>query len=496
MAGLRIFAPLGLGIALISCPACPAKPAFISSEIEGQAGETPGQLPKLIFCDLDGDGLKDAVLIEGTNLSIFYQDAKQGFTRRPQQQYRLEDRPALIWPARMATNAASLLTMTSDGVWQLDFKNRTGPPVRREIIHQKTIVPEKLDHAEVMHFPLLAETGTEWPLLLVPVDGGLQVWQHRDGWHLAQLIEQTVDTHIRPSIANPGYTRSFGLDMTVSDVNGDGRDDLMVARQTGTGARTYSLYLQKAGGLFASEPALGYTNKPDRRTALRWIDINRDGKVDLIKSTFLNEPYFVPGMRSGKVLVGAYLADDHGRIPAAPQQVFRKSDWSESVPVVDLDGDGFADLALGYIPLDTREGLRKMLTAKQLDVTVKFYFYRPGTGFPPEPDCQSDLLIHLDREFLFGLDEGLDLEQWVNFSGDFDGDGKRDMLVRDRDNEISAHFFISRQKGFDSDAGLKFHCPEPIESWQVEDLNNDGVSDLIVKLQKKNAFRIFTSQGK
>src|SRR5207248_11036537 len=69
MGGTRIFLPLTLGIAVLGLGSVFANPAFNSSEIEGQGSE-------LIFCDLDGDNLQDAVLVDGPKLSIFFQDPR------------------------------------------------------------------------------------------------------------------------------------------------------------------------------------------------------------------------------------------------------------------------------------------------------------------------------------------------------------------------------------------------------------------------------------
>ena len=226
------------------------------------------------------------------------------------------------------------------------------------------------------------------------------------------------------------------------------------------------------------------------------MDLNHDGKVDLIKSTWLREPWFVPGVRSGKVVVGIYQANEHGQLPSDPQQVFRKNDWTAPLPVVDIDGDGFPDLVLGYSLFDTREGARKMMTAKQLDFDLKFHFYQRDVGFSKEPDCQRDLVIHLDRHSLqLSWDRRDAFERFINLDGDFNGDGKRDLLVRDHSDEVSVYFFISRESGFGREAGLRFHCSEPIQRLQTQDLNRDGVSDLIVELQKENGFRVFLSEG-
>ena len=68
--------------------------------------------------------------------------------------------------------------------------------------------------------------------------------------------------------------------------------------------------------------------------------------------------------------------------------------------------------------------------------------------------------------------------------------------MRDRKDAISVYFFVSREAGFSPQADLEFRCPELMDWWMVQDLNGDGVSDLVVKLRDKNLFRIYLSHGK
>ncbi len=445
-----------------------------------------------MLCDLDGDGLKDLVLMDDLDLSIFYQDRGNGFTAAQKQTCHLEHRPCVVWPAKLGKGPECLLVMTGDGVDELDFTNRTGPPVRRQIIRQATLIPPAADGVSAQHLTLSARTGDDWPLILVPVIGGLQVWQHGQDWRQAQFIANAVDSQILPSIRNPGFHQAFNLNLCLSDVEKDGRDELMICHGLPSNVRSYAFYPRRADGLFATEPAMTYTNKSDWRTVLDWVDINRDGKVDLVKGTFLNEPSFLPWVPSAKTLVGVYLADQQGRIPTEPQQVFRKHDWSSSFPVVDVDGDGFADMILGYVPFDTREQMRKLVTTKKLGFTLKVHFFRPGAGYSPDPDCQREIFVHVDKEFFAPISY---YEECINLEGDFNGDGEKDLLVRDRAEEISVYFFISREKGFNMEPDLQFHCPEPISWTQAMDLNGDGMSDLIVKLRNTDRYRIYLSQS-
>ena len=488
---LKVLPPFLLSLFLLAGLTAQAIPKFDASAVAGTAQQ-------LMACDLDGDGLKDLVLMDDTNLTIFYQDPKQGFTRDPQQSVQLDPRPSVVWTARLDGPYAGVLVMTSDGVTELAFTNLTAPPIRRQIIRQSTLVPGTTEGTNnVLYLPLSAETGTDQPLLLVPAADGLQVWSRQEpsGWQQIQVIGSAFKIRPQLSAAAAGYTNFLELNLVIGDVNGDGRDDLMVRRTNPGGTNTYCLYLPQTNGGFAPEPAFTYADKQDLFSWLDWIDLNRDGKVDLVKGVFLNEPSFIPGVPSGKVLVSTFIADSSGRIPAGPQQVFRKDDWSAALPVVDVDGDGYPDLVLGYVPMDVRENLRKEITARKIDYQLSFYFFRPGKGFPGEADCRRTVAIHVDRNtgpLDWSLAEGF--QRLVHVGGDFNGDGKADLLVRDHADSISVYFFQSREKGFSPEPDLRFTCPEPVEDWQIADLNQDGISDLILKLGNQKGWRVFISR--
>lgn len=468
-----------------ACASAQAKPKFHASEVTGISGN-------LIQCDLDGDGLKDLVQPGHLKLSVHYQNSKGVFTKEPQQTKDWDGRPSLIWAAKLGKASETLLFMTSDGVDELSFPDRTNPAVLLPIINQQTIVPDDALRTSAKHLSLSARTAEKWPLLLVPSPGGLQIWQHRDKWIQVQTIGSAIDARQMPTAS--GFTTSLAFDFSISDVNGDKREDLIIRRSHARGVKQFSLYLQQTNGLFPTEPSLTHLDNTDLRSWLCWADLNRDGKVDLLKSVGVNERSFVPGIPSAKVVVRTYIADSTGKIPSEPKQLFRKNDFNFTLPVVDVDGDGSLDLVLFFRHMDNRDDVAKLVTTKQLDYTLRFYFNRGAAGFPKEADCGRDVAFHLNRNELFAWVGNEDYYDYIRLAGDFSGDGKTDLLVREHDDRIAVYFFVSRDKGFSAKPDLQFSCPEQVDEWQANDLNDDGVSDLVVKLRKENGYRIFVSE--
>ena len=145
---------------------------------------------------------------------------------------------------------------------------------------------------------LVGQDGRGLAPILVPVAGGLQIWQHHETAFPGalcerrrrvapvQFIPQAVDTRVLPTADNDGYTRSFGLSLCLEDVNRDGRDDLMIQREMGGGMQVFSLYWQNTNGQFDVEPAFSYTNH-GRLAHQPSLDGYPPGRpADLIKSTY------------------------------------------------------------------------------------------------------------------------------------------------------------------------------------------------------------------
>jgi hypothetical protein len=463
-----------------------AKPQFRWYELKSTCNE-------LLFSDFDGDGLEDIIAIEEPNLVFFFQDDKNGFTNTPNLVYSLGDNPSVVWPAKLGKNPAQdILVMTDEGVDSLTFVDRHKPPLRAKLIGQQTIVPEKCEGSVVVSFTLSANTAKEFPLVFVPAENGLEIWKHDEQWRRIDLLQGMPEARTWGPYKTEGYIKQYWLNMNVADLNGDGLEDLVTCEEN-NGKTLFNIYPQTKEGSFVLKPSQSFEDKWDWRTWICLLDINKDGRVDVIKNKWLEEPWFLPGTYSGKVLVQIFISDANGKFPDNPTYVFRKNDWISSIPIVDVDGDGFVDLVLGYGLFDSREGVRKTATAKQLDHNLRIHFY--NNGFQEQPDCQKDVIIKLEYYNIhLSWSRRNYLQTLISIDGDFNGDGRKDLLVADEKDKASVYFFISRERGFSKKPDMQFGNTKHIERFITPDLNKDGVSDLVVLSPKKDSFRVFLSK--
>ena len=480
---------IALGVGGQSLRAAAANIRFSSYELAAEQQE-------LLLFDFDGDGLDDMVLLDEPNLAIFFQDARTGFPQAPHLTFSPADKPAVFWPARIGDKPGqSILVMTHDGVSLLTYTGRSTPPERKTIITHPTLIPTETEKPSTIFFTLSARTTGDYPAILIPTVDELEIWQYagdlgyRHVYSLGNILQTSVSGPWRGNI----YSKSYRLNINVGDVNTDGLDDLVICDSIFIkGTISFSIFEQTKAGLFLGQPSAVIESELDDENS--WLclqDVNRDGKVDLIKNTWLREPWLLPGTHSGKVMVCIHLADANGNIPEKPQYVFRKSDWRPAIPIVDIDGDGYIDLVLGYSKINIAEHLLKALTARKLDYNLRFHFYDNGQ-YPQEPHCQKTLTLHIDRR---GPLRGRpNVERWVNLRGDFNGDGCRDLLVRDGAEYFSVYFFRSRKDGFSKKADMRFALAKA-KRLLMQDLNRDGVSDLIAVLSAKS-LKVFLSRGK
>jgi hypothetical protein len=119
------------------------------------------------------------------------------------------------------------------------------------------------------------------------------------------------------------------LAMASADLNGDGHPDLVTANAA---TNTVSVLLSNGDGTFQTQQTLVVGKRPD---ALAIADLNNDGRADLVVA---NE-----NSNTVSVLLG------NGDGTFQPQQTYRVGYGPDAVAVADINGDGIPDLIVANV---------------------------------------------------------------------------------------------------------------------------------------------------
>ena len=232
----------------------------------------------------------------------------------------------------------------------------------------------------------------------------------------------------------PSTTRP--LDVTINDIDGDGKPDIVVANYY---SQTISVFknLSTPGNLILDTRVDYHLDGYPTGVTLR--DIDGDGKPDMIASAnaaiiFLNTS--VPGT-----------------ISFAPRVSFPLGDGPDGVNVGDMDGDGKLDLVAPNIGGNTISFLRNLSTPGNIMMAPKQDF-TSGAG----PSAVS--------------------------IGDLDGDGKPDIAEENNysDNTVSVFKNISATGTIAMQPKFNYGLGGTPNSGSIQDIDGDGRADIVVNV--------------
>jgi hypothetical protein len=218
------------------------------------------------------------------------------------------------------------------------------------------------------------------------------------------------------------------------------------------------------------------------------VDVDGDGREDLVL-------WQASGLLDFKTDVYIFLRDADQKLPEQPTQVLHCHGFPIPIgstrkpsPVHDLDGDGVGELVL--LEMKTRiiseSGLVEMAVSHRLDWALTIRSFRHG-AFSHSPNASVPVTGILPSEVLAG---------WPFLvQGDFNGDGRLDLLVRRSNtqwNIFSSTVDPALRDWFAPQPALTFDVPTR-GYIEIQDLNGDGLSDIIWHEWDKPNLSIFMS---
>jgi len=201
------------------------------------------------------------------------------------------------------------------------------------------------------------------------------------------------------------------------------------------------------------------------------VDVDGDGRQDLVL-----------WQRSGKLDfktdIYLFLRGADQELPERPTQILHYRGFPipigstyEASPVHDLNGHGICELVLleFKIGFTSASGLVEMALSHGVDCSLTIRSFHHG-AFSRSPDASVPVTIPIVLE---------ELGAWpICIQGDFNGDGRPDLLVRRSDTQWNIFFSTTDGRWFAPQPAMTFDAPAR-GFFKINDLNGDGLADII-----------------
>ena len=467
-------------------PSAPLRPAFGGAgsgragrqvELSAQVVPLPARASPPLFVDVTGEGRCALLLIDPVEKKLLNYPARpEGYSNSPAQAIALL--PQTVWAGPCDVDAhpgLELLMCTATGL-VYSRQNAGLFESERHVLIQASQVFTNTDFPLLI--PLSARMAGSNDTLPV-ISATEAVLYHRNSayqWSAGPplaLQEQraywqvTRDTWDDPWTlgANPGHS------LQARHVVGADREAWREPEPENAGIRKLLEEMKKSGA--GAPPSL------DR------VDLNGNGRKDLVV-------WQCNGTIDWKTDLYIFLRGADLQLPERPTQVLHchgfpipigsTEGWS---PVHDLKGDGHRELVLLEFNTSfaSSSALVKTALTHGLDWLLTVRTFHDGY-FSRTPEASVPVTMVLPAEVLNG---------WPLFiNGDFNGDGRLDLVVRRSDTQWYIYFSTDDGRWFVPEPAVSFKTPAK-GYMEVKDLNGDGLADIIWHEPEAHRLSIYLS---
>jgi hypothetical protein len=454
-------------------------------ELSRQTITLPANAGAPLFVDIDGNGRFDLLVIDPVEKKLWrWRQRPDGFRNSPDQAIALP--PQTAWVALCDVEAhpgLELLFSTASGLVYSRQNAGLFESERRPLIAARQPFTN-------FDFPILTslttnKTGTD---VMIPVisAGQTVLYRRNSAYEWSPGPPMTLD--VKQTAWSDSRDPRIYRDRWIN------RDPWMMGPHPAYSLRVEQSFLAEADARRDPEPENQAIKKiiddmkrnaPANPHFLERLDVDGDGREDLVL-------WQASGKLDVKTDLYLFLRGADQKLPERPTQILHCRGYpipvgsTEKVsPLGHLKGDGVCQLVLLELKstVITTGGLVDTLLSHGVDWSLTIRSFHDG-AFSRSPDASLPVTTVLPAEAL---------RDWAIFIlGDFNGDGRPDLLVRRSDTQWNIFFSTSDGRWFAPQPALTFAAP--VQGYiEINDLNGDGLSDIIWHELDQPSLSIFMS---
>jgi hypothetical protein len=466
---------------------------FVKAELS-----VPGQILWGDSGDLDGDGLTDLVLSyqRGTGpesqrfLAVFFR-SEQGWPPKPDLLLTAPAAAVLFdLGDALPSPGVEIVYLTSFGVMAQSVAGRHAGQAST-IVRARTVAGPA-EEEDFLRWDFFRSLGPgQGDVILVPTRGPLELWRLEEGtWKRWSKVKiQSFAYYDAESITykagrrGGGGARPFSLrvttivpTITLADQDGDARADLIATYED-----RYAIHPMRPDGTIsstASQQRWLHMLTPEEQAArdteltMDVQDIDGDGVADLSATKIGGG---VTNLRSETRI---YLGKKGGGFASSPVQVFKDSGFASIIRYIDLDGDGKNEMVHPFVEVSILSMSQVLLSSKMtLDLRIRKRSSSPGKLFEEDPVQSLDMIFGLDFSTGGALRGAAPI-----YGVDFDGDGKKDVIICKGSEELELHRGTKNgDEPFEDDGSITLSAPVSRETYAVpQRADGKGLVDIVV----------------